>query len=203
MSRLAILFRDRSAASAAEFAMVLPLLLLFLLGIIDAGRFMWEYNRAEKATQMGARYAVATNLVPDGLDDYSFSIEDGILAGEPVPTANFDHTICDDTDCATCVGGGVCGEITYDPTAFGEIVGWMNNFYPRITNGNVEIEYKNVGLGFAGDPAGSDVAPMVTVRLINMQFQPITGFFLGGVTIDMPDFRASLTGEDLAGTVSN
>ena len=55
------LLRDRSAASAAEFALVLPLLLLFLFGIIDAGRFMWEYNRAEKATQVGARVAVVTD----------------------------------------------------------------------------------------------------------------------------------------------
>ena len=38
------LFRDRAAASAAEFALVLPLLMVFLFGIIDAGRFMWDYN---------------------------------------------------------------------------------------------------------------------------------------------------------------
>ena len=61
------LLRDRSAASAAEFALVLPLLIVFLLGIIDAGRFMWEYNEAEKATQMGARYAVVADPAATGL----------------------------------------------------------------------------------------------------------------------------------------
>ena len=42
---------NRSGASAAEFALVLPILLILLLGIIDAGRWLWTYNRAEKATQ--------------------------------------------------------------------------------------------------------------------------------------------------------
>ena len=54
------LLLDRTASSAAEFAMVLPLLILFLFGIIDGGRYMWEVNKAEKATQAGARVAIAT-----------------------------------------------------------------------------------------------------------------------------------------------
>ncbi len=66
------LLRDRSAASAAEFALVLPLLLLFLFGIIDAGRFMWEYNKAEKATQVGVREAVVTDVIPGGLATASY-----------------------------------------------------------------------------------------------------------------------------------
>ena len=45
-------------ATAAEFAMVLPIVILFLLGTIDVGRLMWTWNKAEKATQFGARYAV-------------------------------------------------------------------------------------------------------------------------------------------------
>ena len=33
---------------------------------------MWEYNRAEKATQMGARFAAATDMVAGRFADYSF-----------------------------------------------------------------------------------------------------------------------------------
>ena len=43
----------RAAGSAAEFAMVLPLLLIFLLGIIDVGHMMWTWNRAGKSNANG------------------------------------------------------------------------------------------------------------------------------------------------------
>ncbi len=192
--------QDERGASAAEFALVLPLLLLFLLGILDAGRFMWEYNQAEKATQMGARYAVVTEMVPEGLETYSFALSDGILAGNPVPLANFTSAECNTTNCTPCTGS-VCGSAGYDAAAFDAIVARMSLFYRPITDANVRVEYRNVGLGYAGDPNGPDVAPMVTVRLTGMTFQPLSTLMLGSVT--MPDFRASLTLEDGSGTVAN
>jgi Flp pilus assembly protein TadG len=63
MRLLRQLLRDRRAASAAEFALVLPLLLVLMFGIIDMGRFFWQLNESEKATQMGARMAVVTTPV--------------------------------------------------------------------------------------------------------------------------------------------
>ena len=201
MTTGAAFFRDQRGASAAEFALVLPLLLLFLLGIIDAGRFMWEFNRAEKATQMGTRYAVVTEMVPSGLESYSFALSDGILAGEPIPTARFTSATCNASSC-TCTGASVCGSIGYDAAAFDAIVARMSAMYPPITDSNVTVEYRNVGLGYAGDPNGPDVAPLVTVRLTGLTFQPITTL-LFGAAIGMPDFRAALTLEDGSGTVSN
>ncbi len=181
--------------------MVLPLLLIFLLGIIDAGRYMWEHNRAEKATQMGARYAVVTEMVPSGLETYSFALSDGILAGNAVPITNFDRAVCNTTTCS-CTGGSACGSLGYDAAAFDAIVARMDAMYPPINDSNVTVEYRNVGLGYAGDPNGPDVAPLVTVRLTGLNFQPIT-FVLFGADVPMPDFRAALTLEDGAGTVSN
>jgi len=195
------LVRDQRGAGAAEFALVLPLLLLFLLGILDAGRFMWDYNQAEKATQMGARYAVVTEMVPSGLETFSFSISDNILAGNSVPAANFTSAVCNTSSC-TCTGGGVCGSIGYDAAAFDAIVARMRLMYPPITDSNVIVEYRNIGLGYAGDPNGPDVAPLVTVRLTGLNFQPLSTMIFGtGVT--MPDFRAALTLEDGSGTVAN
>ena len=203
MSRRLSFVRDERGATAAEFAMVLPLLLLFLLGILDVGRLMWEYNRAEKATQMGARYAVVTEMVlGDGFENYSFALSDGILAGDPVPAANFTSATCNTTTCTCTPGGGACSAVTYDAFAFDAIVETMNDMYPQITDTNVTVEYRNIGLGYAGDPNGPDVAPLVTVRLTGLTFQPIT-FMLFGADIVMPDFRAALTLEDGSGTVAN
>ena len=52
----------------------------------------------------------------------------------------------------------------------------MALMYPRITDANVEVDCKNVGLGFAGNPDGPDVSPLVTVKLKGLTFHPITCF---------------------------
>jgi hypothetical protein len=201
MIALARLRHDRAAAGAAEFALVLPLLMVLLFGIIDAGRFMWEYNRAEKATQMGARYAVVADPAASGIATYSFSISGGVPQGTAVPTSSFDYAVCNDTDCSDCTGS-FCGNIGYSNAAFRNIVDRMSLMYPQIGYDNVEVEYRNVGLGFAGDPDGPDVSALVTVRLNGLTFQPITCFVFD-CSVAMPDFRAGLTLEDASGSVSN
>ena len=67
--------RAQKGSSSVEFAMVLPLLILFVLGIIDAGRLMWSYNRAEKAAMMAARYAAVTDMVPSTLASTDFTLQ--------------------------------------------------------------------------------------------------------------------------------
>ena len=207
MRLLGRLLRSEGAAAGAEFALVLPLLLLLLFGVIDAGRFLWEYNMAEKATQMGVRMAVVTNPVPSALEGpkqggYSFSVSDGILQGNAVPTANFDNAVCDNSGSCSCTGGNICGSIGYNSTAFNNIVSRMAAMYPPITPSNVQVIYKNVGLGFAGDPDNPNVSALVTVKLRNLSFQPLVCLAFG-CSIRMPDFRAALTLEDAQGSKSN
>src|SRR3569833_1308340 len=66
---------DRAGSSAAEFALVLPLLLIFLLGIVDAGRWLWTLNRAEKAAQMGARFAVDADPVTSAVSSSYLGVD--------------------------------------------------------------------------------------------------------------------------------
>ena len=48
---------DRRGAVAVEFALVLPLLMLLVFGIIDFGRAYYTLNQVISAVREGARYA--------------------------------------------------------------------------------------------------------------------------------------------------
>lgn len=196
------LWRDQRGGPAAEFVLVLPLLILFLFGIIDVGRLMWEWNKAEKATMMGVRQAVVVNPVASGLASYSYAVSGGIPQGDPIPQSGFGGISCTSTACA-CLseGGGSCPFGTgRDGTAFNTILAQMQAMKNDITPADVVIAYRWSGLGYAGDPNGPDVAPLVTVSLRNLQFQPMILF--GAVNLDLPGFGATLTMEGGGSTTS-
>ncbi len=195
--------RDNAGGPAAEFALVLPLALLFLFGIIDVGRYMWEVNRAEKATQTGARWAVVTDMIASDLAEFSFAINGGITQGDIIPESAFPGVICGSSGNCTCVSGGTCSfGLTRDPNAFNSLVGRMDDIKPDISNENVSVTYAYSGIGFAGDPNGSDVAPLVTVTVSGLNFTPLLGTFFG-ISFNLPDLSYSLTLEDGQGNTSN
>lgn len=199
MRRIAYsLLTDRRGASAAEFALVLPLLLILLFGIIDAGRYAYSFNRAEKATQVGARFAVVTAPVAPGLAAFDFTTT-GIAAGDPIPATALSPVTCASTGC-TCTG--TC------PTGVGAVTGsWtqllarMKAIDPEISDTNVRVIYSGSGLGFAGDPTGMNISPLVTVSLSGMTFKPVTSLLLASITLNSA--RTTLTAEDSIGTQSN
>ncbi len=191
---------DRSGASAAEFAMVLPLLILTLFGVIDGGRFLWEVNKAEKATQVGARVAVVTDVLDDGLFNESYLGVGGLTQGDLIPASALGNLECTDTGC-TCASGTCPPVGTFDGAAFNLIVQRMQFMKPDIDPGSVTVSYRGSGLGYAGDPNGMDVSPLVTVELDGVQFRPLV--LLGAVPITHPAFRTTLTAEDGEGSQSN
>ncbi|HKY81060.1 MAG TPA: TadE family protein [Sphingobium sp.] len=192
----------------AEFAMVLPLLLIFLLGMIDVGRMMWTWNRVEKATQMGVRYAVATDMVPTGLQNYSFAVDGGLPQGDPIPASAFATVSCTSTGC-TCTASSCKSAWTSsantNTTAFNNVVARMQLVSSQITPASVQIDYDYSGLGYAGDPNGSDVSPLVrvSIRPDTLNFRPILFSLFKTATIPLPPFSAALTMEDGQGSVSN
>ena len=116
-----------------------------------------------------------------------------------MPTATFDSAVC--TSSGNCtVTGSVSGSNGRNATAFTNIVTWMQKYDPAIQPANVTISYKNVGLGFAGDPNGPDVAALTTVTVSGMTFKPAVLF---GGSFTLPSVEAKLTLEDAQGTDSN
>jgi hypothetical protein len=189
-------------AAGAEFALVLPLLILFLFGIIDVGRYMWSINQLEKATQVGARWAVVTNMVASDLGAKDFG---SILGqGAVIPTSSFGQMHCDKSSGAlTCACDSNCSGIgvTADSAAFTAMVTRMTQIAPELKDTEVKITYTNSGLGFAGDPNGPDVSPIVTVSTRgNVPFAPLVLF---GGSFNLPIQSASMTLEDASGTTSN
>ena len=85
--------------------------------------------------------------------------------------------------------------------AFDLIVQRMQFMKPDIESGDVVISYRGSGLGFAGDPSGMAMSPLVSVRLKGLQFRPITTLLFA--TITMPAFTTTLTAEDSVGIASN
>lgn len=58
--------RDERGASAVEFALVVPLLLMLLFGIISTGMTVSDHLSATNATREGSRYGAATDMSQPG-----------------------------------------------------------------------------------------------------------------------------------------
>ena len=218
MTMVRKLIQDEEAASAAEFALVLPLFLLLLFGTIDAGRFIWEYNRAEKATQIGARLATVTDPLSSGLIEEDYAGQDPgsgpIGAGDLIPAAALGSLMCTSAGCqcetAPCPAVGTFDSDTFNNT----LVARMKQIYPAIEAENVEVRYKGSGFGYAGSATGGgggggggappeimEISPLITVTLTGLQFRPITTLLLA--QMGMPSFSTTLTAEDASGQYSN
>jgi hypothetical protein len=183
--------RDERGTAMVETTIVFPIILLTTLAILEFGNLFAQWILAEKATEMGARFAITSTMAATAVPDC------GVTTTQPLGTP------CrlvpgSDTWTSTCSAGGAgC-----NAAAFNAIVAQMQGVYARVAPANVVVEYRGTGLGFVG--RGTPV-PDVTVRLQNMTFTFVAmgglvrNLFGGqlGDTIQMPDFRATLTGEDL------
>lgn len=208
MHRFLARFGRDERGFAAEFALVLPLLIIFILGTIDVGMYIWRINQAEKATQAGARFAAVTNPLVTELTTTSYVNQTigGVLVeqGDRVPsdalgviTCTKDTCVCDNTD-----GGCPITSKTTEAIPFANLLQRMQFIFPAIRDTNLQVEYRGSGLGFAGDPNGPDLAPIITVRLTGMSYTPIV-LSPFGTAVSLPDFAYSITAEDANGTASN
>lgn len=197
-------FVDDESGAAGEFALMLPIIILFMLGLIDAGRYAYDFNRGEKATQIGARVAVVTDPAVEQLADYNFSgvTVGGVLLGQGdrIPLGALGTISCNSVECTCTATPCLNGTTTLDPAAFAIMADRIREIWPTVGNDDITVEYSGSGLGYAGNPNGMDIAPFVTVTLTGMDF---TSLLLFGGTIGFPDFRYTLTMEDGSGSGYN
>lgn len=199
---------DRSGAGAAEFALILPLLILLIFGLIDAGRLGFEYNQAAKATQIGARYLAVTDILAPGLAGSYLGDPDGtgplpsLNQGDRIPASALGTVKCTLAGECECEAGPCPGDLgTFNSDNFEAAAARMRGMRASIQDADVVVTYTGSGLGYAGNPTGMDLAPLVTVSLQNVEFRPL--FLFGLVSFNLPDFRTTLPAEDSSGTESN
>ena len=193
--------RDESGTTLVEFAIVMPLFLLILFGLIDFGRMGFEYVMANKAVQLATRVAV-TRLPACA----------GVVTTNTRGTAVFSVPPIFGTDCRA--GANICaapvpvicnGNMA-NPTV-AEIWGGVSALMPTGSSAaNLRFSYAfTPELGFLGGP----YVPMVTVQITNLNFQFITpldalaalaGTANSGLpgSLPFPALSVTLPAEDLA-----
>jgi Flp pilus assembly pilin Flp len=213
--------RDEDGASLVEFTIIMMLLFTVVLGFVDFGYALYQWNSASKAVQVGARLAAVSDPVDSDLADFT-GLDGGLEPGQPIPfnPANPAFRRMCDGATETCTGDGAPD---FDEDAFNRIVlgsdgdcgarqdlgdrinrPGMCDLFWRIQPENVIIEYVYTGLGFAGHPSGP--VPTIVVRLQHPDCpnggMPFQFFFLGGLMgfgpICMPPMTSTITGEDLS-----
>jgi hypothetical protein len=173
MTRLVNIFRkfrtQERGAALVEMALVVPMFLLLMFGIVDYGRLYWSTTTAQKAMQKAARLAT---VGPAQCGALPASHE---LVNNPTGTPRFG---------TLCRVGGIC-EVPNLPapcrldtsTAYGERI-WdeiQPLLPPGTTPTNVQFAYTHdPRLGFLGGP----YTPVVTAELIDVDFDfvmPLAG----------------------------
>jgi Flp pilus assembly pilin Flp len=206
---LRALWCEEDGAVFAEFAILLPIVVVVVCGSIDFLYAFYQWNAAAKAVEVGARIAAVSDPVAGGLNTLANqAVLNGAMPGTPMPS----FTVTCASDACSCVG--TCGGLTpnsFDAVAMNRIVygrtnakcGQAAGYYeigmcdvlPSITPANVVIVYRQTGLGYAGRPGGP--LPTITVSLQNMQFH---FFFLSSffpVHVAIPSMTTTITAEDL------
>jgi Flp pilus assembly pilin Flp len=179
--------KNESGVALIEATLVFAMMMILTFGLIEFGLVLYQYNAAEKATAVGARFIATRGPIVTGLPDCGPGVNvNGMNAGATCPSTSWT---------TTCNAGAPSGGC--QAAVLNELVAEMQRFAPNVQAQNVQVVLRGAGLGFVG--RGSPV-PMVTVRLTGMQYDFIAlDDLLGFGTLTMPSFDATIAGEDLNG----
>ncbi len=168
------LWRDVSGIAAVSFALIAPLLIALMVGIIEFSLIAFDYGRATEATRRAVRIATIERPV-GSLTNLATTAIKCTGAGGSV----------------SCTGGSVTTAATFD-----NVVASMRDILPTIQSANLEIVYENSGIGL---PAAGGLKPLVTVRLVGLQRPFMTLGLVPGMpsSFTYPPFTTSHLGPGL------
>jgi TadE-like protein len=199
------------------------LFFLVTFGLLEFGFMLYQWNSAGKAAQLGARLAAVSDPVWCELRQQTggvWKVNDPGTPGGPW-TTNYDvNCIGTSATAGSCTGTSPAGvAMTFSPTNMQRLVYGRGNgttcgtlgadgdagicdVFWRVTPVNVRVNYRNTSLGFAGRPGGA--VPTVTLTLTGLTYQFFAlNSLLGFSNFTMPDFKVTVTGEDLSALAPN
>jgi Flp pilus assembly protein TadG len=214
------LIRDEHGSVLVEVSVMIPIIFIFVLGLVDFLNAFQQWNASTKAVEVGARLAAVSDPVVTGMTSQTSgqtnmataAVTGTVGAGDPMP--DFEVTCDGFTATCTCTRGTCTGMGSYSATAMNTLLygrgktacsttttyyfAGMCNFLGSITAANVKVIYSQTGLGYAG--RGDGPVPTVTVKLKSNL--PFKFFFLGGLMsfadINIPSQSTTITGEALS-----
>ena len=166
-SRLA---RDTRGEAIVGFALLMPVLIAVSLAILEFSLVVMDYHRAGEATRAGARHFAISEPVAN---------VSGFGPGSVLTCTSSGTSV-------TCSGAAA-----ENPAVFNAAVASIQTILPSVTPQNIEVEYRDSGIGDATTPGG--IIPVVSVRLINLQRPYTVMTFVPGIpsTITFPTFSTS------------
>jgi len=208
---------DIRGATAVEFAIIASLLLMLTFGVLEFGLAWYDYNMGAAAAQRAVRYAVQSDPVAKFLNPfggYNGVLDGGFAGGQNLTLANLPEFEVDCTGSgsgtgvtASCTCSGTCPSgatlsggytvTTADNTAFQNILTVVQTVYLTAQASNLEVDYKHIGLGFAGS-TGVNIIPQVTVKLTGLTYNFVALGAFGYANVTMPNFQSTLLAEDLS-----
>jgi Flp pilus assembly protein TadG len=134
--RLARLCDDARGAAAVEFAMLLPVLLLMLAGLIDVTRLISHTMQVKAAAQAGADFAQVRGWKPDEIAGAVTAATQLSVSASPAPamaTACVSGQTIVETTASTCAAGGPPGRFVTVAAQgpFKPLIPWPGMGMPR------------------------------------------------------------------------
>lgn len=130
---------NRPGAAVTEFALVLPLMILLVLGCLDFGRFAYTLIAVENAARAGAGYAIMNPYLKSGKTAWEAAIQEAARE-EMTNQKGYDSTKLTTTTSVVIETNGLHRvKVTATYNSFDTIVAWPGIPESMVLTGFVEM----------------------------------------------------------------
>lgn len=214
VTRLARFRRSESGVTLIEGLIVFPLMLTLIIGFVEFGYGIFQWEQTGRAIAVGARLAAVSDPVVPKADYNALAVYSGGSPGDPVPPTDVSKSP-DVLLRASCIGAATAGvslptcvSARFDKIWFGSdstcslnyggAVPGICDVNPALQKSSIVVSYTRDGLGYVGRTSGPVVNVTVYLREAYFRTFLIGPLFKVDRLIPIPRSPVTVTGEDLA-----